>query len=161
MVTVLVLVVINGGRRGFLKESAMLVGVVLGAVAARQLGPLLAKAVWRDGVAAQNAILAYLSVLVIVLIIVAALAAMIRPVLSNPTLRTLDLMAGLALGACEGLLLIGTATSVASRLNLVSGESSRLAPLFASWSVAMMHYLPGDLRSIDRLIWLGSSLPLT
>lgn len=161
MVTVLVLIVISAGRRGFLKESAMLVGILLGAVTARYLGPPLARAIWREGVLPQNMIIAYLSVLIVVFIAVAVLAAAIRPVLNNQALQTVDLVAGLGLGACEGLLLVGAVSSLAVRLNLIDGNSSRLGPFFANWTLAMTHYLPGDLRSIDRLLWFGSSVPMS
>jgi uncharacterized membrane protein required for colicin V production len=158
LATVLVLVVVNGGRRGFLKESAMLAGVVVGAIAARQFGPLLARIVWHEGVQPHNAILAYLSVLAVVLLAVAVGASMIQPVLNNPMLRTLDLVAGLFLGACEGLLLVGSAASFAGRLGLINADASRLGPFFAAWAVAMLQYVPGDYSSIDKLLWFGTSI---
>jgi uncharacterized membrane protein required for colicin V production len=160
MATVLVLIVINGGRRGFLKESTMLMGVVFGAIAARQFGPLVAKLVWREGVEPHNAILAYLGVLVIVLTAVTILASMIRPALNNPALRTVDLIAGLGLGACEGILLVGTASSFAEKIGLITADSSRLGPFFANWMVAMMHYVPAEFGSWDKILTISSAVPL-
>src|SRR5574341_2096662 len=107
LMTALVLIVINGGRRGFLKETSMLISVVAGALIARQLAPLLARIIWREGVQPHNALLAYLTVLLVFLLIVTTLAATIRPALNNSALRTIDLVAGLGLGACEGLVFVG------------------------------------------------------
>ena len=160
MATVLLLIVVNGGRRGFLKESAMLMGVVFGAIAARHFGPLVAKLVWREGVQPHNAILAYLIVLVVVLIGVAVMASMIRPALNNPALRTVDVLAGLGLGACEGILLVGTASSFAGKIGLMTADSSPLGTFFANWMVAMMHYVPGDFGSWDKILTISSAVPL-
>src|SRR3954454_6657120 len=158
--TVLLLIVVNGGRRGFLKESAMLMGVVFGAIAARQFGPLVAKLVWREDVQPHNAILAYLIVLVVVLIGVAVMASMIRPALNNPALRTVDLLAGLGLGACEGILVVGTASSFAGKIGLMTADSSRLGTFFANWMVAMMHYMPADFGPWDKILAISSAVPL-
>ncbi|MFN0073295.1 MAG: CvpA family protein [Chloroflexota bacterium] len=161
MLTVLTLFVLNGARRGFIKESAMLVGVALSTVMAGQFGPMLAKLIWPQGAQAHNTLLAYLSVLVVVLLIVAVSASMIRPVLKHPTLRTLDLVAGLGLGACEGLLLLGAASSLATRFGMMNPDTSRLGPSFANLAVAILSYLPANFSTLDRIISTSTRLPLS
>jgi uncharacterized membrane protein required for colicin V production len=152
LATALVLIAMNGGRRGFLKESAMLIGLVAGAIAARQLGPLLAGLIWHDDAQWHNLVPVYLSILVLVLLVAVVGASMIRPALNNPALRTVDHVAGLVLGGCEGLLLLGSAALFFARLGFIDDQSSRLGPFFASWVVALMHYVPGDYSS-----WLVAS----
>lgn len=160
MLTALVLVIVNGGRRGFLKEVTMLVGVAAGTALAGQFGPSLAKLIWREDTRAQNTLMGYLGVLVIVLLIVALAASMIRPVLRNPTLRGIDLSAGLALGAFEGVILLGVASSVAARFGMLSRDNSMVGPFMINTLAMIMPYVPGGLGPVEKLLTTGTGLPL-
>lgn len=150
--TLMIVVVANAGRRGFLREAGMLLGFVLGFALASRFARDLASMIWHEGASAQVILATFLGILLVVLVIVTLTTGIIRPALNNPALRTLDFVAGLGVGLCEGVLLLGAVASLGSRMGMIGPESSYLGPFMVSWISAIMHYLPAGVLGPERLI---------
>ena len=157
-------IVVNAGRRGFLREAAMLVGLVVGLLLAGRLGPVVATMLWKDAVSGQMQIVAYGVVVVGTLILSLALSTLIRPVLLNPFLLAFDHLAGLAVGVIEAVLLLGFTSTVAGRFGLMAINntpgSSQLGAFLSTWVSGVLRYLPADFASVERIVGLTKALPI-
>lgn len=162
--TSLSLIVLNAGRRGFLREAAMLVGLIVGLFAAGRFAPVVAQQISRPGNAAHSLLISYAAILIGVLLVVLALTTLVRPVLENPMLRVLDHLAGFGVGVCEAVVALGLTVTLAARVGLLSTTyspgGSRLAPFLASWLDGVLRYLPPEIGSLDRVIGIIGTPPL-
>jgi uncharacterized membrane protein required for colicin V production len=152
LLTVFVLIAANGGRRGFIKEAAMILGVVIDGVVASHVGPLVADLFWRDDTSPSSTVLASLVVLIVVFILVAVGVSLVKPVLRSFTMRSINVLAGIGLGSVEATLLLGTVATVALRFRILDEETSRVSFFFAQTLLGLKHYLPGDTISMAKMV---------
>lgn len=157
-------IVVNAGRRGFLREAAMCVGLGAGFLLAGRLGPIVAGMLWKDAVSSQMTVVAYGAVVVATLVLSLALSTLIRPVLLNPVLLVFDHLAGLAVGVIEAVLLLGITSTVAGRFGLMAINSapgsSQLGAFLSTWVAGVLRYLPADFASVERLVGLTKVVPI-
>jgi len=157
LLVILGVIVINAGRRGFLREGALMLGLGVGLYVAGRYATRAATMFWQDSPQPGVVVLAsYLGLLLAVLVAVALATTVVQPVLQTPGLRLFDHVAGLGVGLCEGMLLASLVALTAARVGLVSPEhawsGSRLAPFLVDWLSAVVRGLPPEVTSFERLL---------
>jgi len=142
---VLVLLVGNAARRGFVREGSLLVGLAGGLWLAGRLYHQFGGPLAHDG-GAPWSVLVYFGLVFGVVIAAAALSALAVPLVRQGPLRLLDRLAGLLIGLGEAGLVVGLFATVAERLG------------------ALRFPMPGlPMRAVDlartALAWLSTAIP--
>lgn len=149
-----VLGALNAWRRGFLREGSLLAGLALALWAAHELYRPLARLTMGGSPPASWAIVLFLLVALLVLVAVAAVSSLVMPLVRRGLARTLDRLAGLALGVAEGALAVGLAAELGGRfltLKLPSDGPARLAVGLAQASLAWVAgTLPPEVTALAR-----------
>jgi uncharacterized membrane protein required for colicin V production len=149
--SVLALVALNAGHRGFVREAGTLVGLAVGLIVAGRvtlpLVDLLAAQFGRPPLADE---IVYVALVGLLGAVASLIAGSVRASLRLPGFRLADHLAGLALGVAEGAAGLGLVLFFATRLGTIAPgahvlDGSMLAPIVVRWWLAVAAVLPPEL----------------
>ena len=146
-----VIIALNAGRRGFVREAGTLLGLGIGLVLAARLAPALVERVGdRFGPVPFAGEVAYAVTVLLVAVASSAAAEVLRSLLCLPGFSFVDRLAGLGLGLVEGAAGLGLLLLMATRVGVIGSgvralEGSTLAPVLVRCWLSVSALLPPEL----------------